>query len=440
MDKADLIVNARWIVPVEPAGTVLDYHALVVRDGRISDVLPQQEAADKFDASLQIDRPGHLLMPGFVNAHTHAAMTLLRGLADDMPLSEWLEQHIWPAEMRWAGQEFVRDGTELAILEMIRGGTTCFQDMYYFPDVVGQVALERNIRAVVGMIMIEQPTTWAQTTEEYFSKGLAVHDRFRGNSLIRTAFAPHAPYSVGDDTLERIRMLADQLEITIHTHVHETAGEIQDSIDEHGRRPLTRLNDLGLVTSMLNATHLTQVTDDEIDLLAERGVSVIHCPESNLKLASGFCPVAKLLAAGVNVALGTDGASSNNDLDMVGEMRMAALLGKGVSGDPAALSAEQVLTMATLNGARALGLASVTGSLETGKFADMICVDLGTPASQPVYSPVSQLVYTASRDQVTDTWVAGQPLMLDRQLTTDCEQEVLERAGAWQRRLAEDDA
>jgi 5-methylthioadenosine/S-adenosylhomocysteine deaminase len=437
MDKVDLIVYARWIVPVEPRGQVLEHHAVVIDDGQIKAIVPRAEANDGYTADQQIERSGHVLMPGLINAHTHAAMTLFRGMADDMPLQEWLERHIWPAEARWAGIDFVRDGSELAIVEMIRSGTTCFQDMYFFPDVVAQATVERKMRAMVGMIFIDQPTVWARDSEEYFAKGLAVHDQYLNNSLVQTNFAPHAPYTVGDDAFERMRVLADELDVQIHIHLHETKTEVEASIDRCGKRPIERMDDLGLLSTSLNAVHMTQLTDREIQLLAERGVSVVHCPQSNLKLASGFCPVARLLAAGINVALGTDGAGSNNDLDMFSEMRTAALLAKGVAEDAAVVSAEDALAMATINGARALGLAHRIGSLEVGKSADMIAVDLSDPASQPVYHPISQLVYSVSRDQVSDVWVAGESLYAEGHLSRDNQAEILERAVAWQQRLAE---
>jgi 5-methylthioadenosine/S-adenosylhomocysteine deaminase len=435
METADFIINARWTIPVVPHGVVLNDHALVVRDGRIVEILPQARSRDRYSDALWVERPDHVLIPGLINAHTHSAMTLFRGMADDMPLDEWLTEHIWPAEARWAGSDFTRDGAELAILEMIRGGTTCFQDMFFFPDVVAQAAVDRPIRAAVGMIVLETPTVWAQNKEEYLSKGLAVHDQFVGTPLIQTNFAPHAPYSVGDAALQQIRTLADELNVPIHMHVHETVSEVQGSVDEYGLRPLQRLNELGLVNPLLTAVHMTQLTDTEIALLADRGASVVHCPESNLKLASGFCPVAKLQQAGVNVALGTDGAASNNDLDMFGEMRTAALLAKGIADDAAAVKAEDALAMATINGARALGMDNEIGSLEAGKAADLVCVDLSSPASQPVHQPISQLVYSVTRDQVSDVWVGGQSVLSERELSNDNQGDILERARAWQRRI-----
>ena len=318
MHVADCIVIPRWLIPVEPAGVVFEDHAIVVRDGRIVALAPVAEAIDSFDAETVVERPDHVLIPGLINAHTHAAMTLFRGMADALPLQEWLTEHIWPAEARWVDSDFVRDGTDLAVLEMIRSGTTCFNDMYYYPDTVAQVAAERGLRACVGMIVIEMETIWAKDIEQYLSRGIQVHDQYREHPLISTAFAPHSTYAVGDEAMQRIRTLADQLEVPIHTHLHETAAEVQQSVEQFGQRPIERLAAMGVLSPQLAAVHMTQLSRDEIMLLAEHGVSVVHCPESNLKLGSGFCPVAELLAAGVNVALGTDGAGSNNDLDMLG--------------------------------------------------------------------------------------------------------------------------
>jgi 5-methylthioadenosine/S-adenosylhomocysteine deaminase len=439
MEEADLLVCPRWVIPVEPHGVVLENHAVAVRDGRILAVLDTAAAADKFPSAPRVERPNHALLPGLINAHTHAAMTLFRGLADDLPLEKWLGEHIWPAEQRWASAEFVRDGVELAVAEMLRGGTTCLNDMYFFPDQTAQVAADVGIRAIVGMIVIEQPTAWAGSVDEYFAKGLAVHDQFRGHPTVTTAFAPHAPYTVGDDALRRVRKLADELDAPIHMHVHETAGEVAAADQDLGQRPLARLAELGLVSPALAAVHMTQLSSDEVKLLAAAGASVVHCPESNLKLASGFCPVAELMAEGINVALGTDGAASNNDLDMFGEMRAAALLAKNVAGDPAAVGAAEALAMATLNGARALGIAGETGSIVVGKAADMICVDLAHPATQPVYHPLSQIVYAATRDQVSDVWVAGTARVTDGELKPDRTSDIVARAEAWRERVARTD-
>ncbi len=436
MQPIDLLVLPRWLVPVEPAGVVLEEHALAVDGGRIVDVLPAAFARQAFQPRETVELPDHALMPGLVNIHTHAAMNLLRGLADDLPLMDWLQNHIWPAEGANVSYAFCADGVRLAAAEMIRGGTTCFNDMYFFPDATAAVAAEVGLRANVGLIVFDFPTAWAQNWEEYIHRGVEVHDRLRGNPLVRAVFAPHAPYTVSDAPLKRVRELATELGIGIHMHLHETAAEIEGGLQSGGKRPWQRLRELDLLGQGFIAVHMTQLSDAEIAEAGRLGVSVAHCPESNLKLASGFCPVAKLLAAGVNVALGTDGAASNNDLDMFGELRTAALLAKSVSGDASALPAHAALRMATLAGAKALGLEDQIGSLEKGKAADFIAVNLNHPATQPVYNVLSQLVYAAGRDQVSEVYVAGRPLLRDGKLLTLNEAETLAKAAEWRQRIA----
>lgn len=436
MEAVDTLLHAAWIIPVEPEGAVWPAHSLAIRDGHVVAVLPQAEARQRFTAATEIHLPRQALIPGLVNAHTHCAMNLLRGLADDLPLMSWLGEHIWPAEQRWVDAAFVEVGSRLAIAEMIKGGTTCFNDMYFFPEQTAKVAADCGVRACAGMIVLDFPTRYAADADDYLAKGLALHDAWRGHPLVRTAFAPHAPYTVSDAPLRRIKMLSDELDVPIHMHVHETAGEVADAVAHDGRRPLQRLNDLGLLGPNFLAVHMTQLLDAEIELLARTATHVLHCPESNLKLASGFCPVAGLLAGGVNVALGTDGAASNNDLDLLAEMRTAALLAKGVSGDAAAVPAFQALQMATLNGAQALGLADEIGSLRPGKWADVVAIDLGGLDRQPLYHPLSQLVYTAHRDHVTDVWVAGRPLLRAGVLTHLDEQALIREARDWGIRIA----
>jgi 5-methylthioadenosine/S-adenosylhomocysteine deaminase len=435
MQNVDTLIAARWVIPVDPAG-VLEHHSVAVASGRIVDVLPTAEAGKKYRTAETLSLGEHALIPGFVNAHTHVAMNLFRGLADDLPLMEWLNNHIWPAEGKWLSPDFVRDGTELAIAEMLRGGTTCFNDMYMFPEATAQAAEAAGMRAVVGLITIEFPTPYAQTADEYLHKGLQLHDQLKHSTLVTTAFAPHAPYTVSDPALEKIRMYADELDRPIHMHVHETAFEVHDATTRLGMRPLQRLANLGLLGPRLLAVHMTQLTDAEIETLAHTSAHVMHCAESNLKLASGFCPVHKLIKAGVNVAIGTDGAASNNDLDMLGEMRTAALLAKGVSSDATAVPAATALRMATLNGARALGLDGRIGSIATGKAADLTAIDLSSIASQPIYDPISQIVYSATRDQVSDVWVNGKRLLANRALTNLDQTAVLRKAREWRDKIA----
>jgi 5-methylthioadenosine/S-adenosylhomocysteine deaminase len=435
--RIDALICPRWAIQVQPSLEAQNDLCMAVHEGRIVDLLQRAEANARYSPDAVHERPEHVLLPGLVNAHTHAAMTLMRGFADDMPLERWLNDRIWPTEMRLATPEFVADGANLAIAEMLRGGVTCFADMYFFPDTVAAVAAAAGMRAVVGMIALEFPTPWADTPAEYISKGLAVHDTYRNHPLISTTFAPHAPYSVSDETFKRIRQLADELEVPVHMHVHETAQEIRDAEKATGRRPLARLEALGLLNPALAAVHATQLTDAEIARLADSGASVVHCPRSNLKLASGACRSAALTAAGVNVALGTDGAASNNRLDLWAEMDTAALLAKLIAEDAEALPAPTVLQMATLNGARALGLDQEIGSLEIGKAADAICVRLAEPAVSPVLDPISQLVYCAGREHVTDTWVAGEHLVADGVLTRLNVTEIIERARIWGKRVLE---
>ena len=420
---------------MEPDLVAHEDKAVAVDKGRILEVLPRSDANAKYAPDALHERKDHVLLPGLINAHTHAAMTLMRGFADDMPLERWLEERIWPTEMALVSPEFVADGSRLAIAEMLLGGTTCFGDMYFFPERVADVAAEAGIRASIGLIALDFPTPWATTPDEYITKGLALHDSCRSQPLVTTFFAPHAPYSVGDDTLRRIRQLADELELPIQMHIHETEKEVEDAVRESGQRPLQRLTDLGLVTSSLMAVHTTQLIDDEIAALAAAGASVVHCPRSNLKLVSGACPVGKLQTAGVNVALGTDGAASNNRLDLWAEMDTAALFGKFVAGDAEAVPAAAALEMATINGARALGMADLTGSIVSGKAADLICVELSSAPVQPVIDPLSHLVYCAGRDQVTDSWVAGEHLVSDGKLARLDLEGILERARLWGQRV-----
>jgi 5-methylthioadenosine/S-adenosylhomocysteine deaminase len=362
-------------------------------------------------------------------------MSLFRGMADDMPLNDWLQNKVWPAEARWVNEQFVFDGTLLAAAEMLRSGTTCFADMYYYPDIAAKAAKQAGIRACIGLIVLDFPTVWAADADEYLRKGLALRDELAHETLISTIFAPHAPYTVSDEPLEKIRMFADELDLQIMCHVHETAQEVEAAVQNTGKRPLQRLNELGLVSPALNAVHMTQLTEEEIQLVADTGAHVIHCPESNLKLVSGYCPVHALLQAGVNVALGTDGAASNNDLDLIGEMRSAALLAKSVAADASAVPAYEVLKMATINAARALGLAENLGSLEAGKAADLVAIDLNALKTQPVYDPVSQIVYAADSTQVSDVWVAGKHVLHNGELTTLDTADLIQRAQQWRDKI-----
>ena len=428
------LISARWIVPVEPAGAVLENHAVAVRDGVIEKVLPASEAS-RFSGYEEVHLENHVLIPGLVNAHTHAAMSLMRGLADDLPLMRWLQEHIWPAETRHVSPEFVRDGTALACAEMLLGGITTFNDMYFFPEAALDAALAAGLRSAHGMIVIDFPSAYASDADDYLRKGLDLRDRRGGEPLASFCFAPHAPYTVSDPALRKIATLAAELDVPVHVHLHETAEEIERSVAEHGVRPLERFARLGLLGPNLIAVHCVHLEPQEIAALARHGCSVVHCPSSNLKLASGFSPIEELRTKGVNVALGTDGAASNNRLDLFQEMRTAALLAKAVAGDAQALPAHAALRAATLGGAQALGLASRIGSIAAGKAADLVAVEMRAPHLAPIYDPVSHLVYAAGREDVSHVWVAGRPLVTGRKLQNAAWEQLETRARMWQNSL-----
>jgi 5-methylthioadenosine/S-adenosylhomocysteine deaminase len=434
-ESADLVIDARWVVPVEPDGAVLEDHSVAVRDGRIVAVLPSAAAARGFETAHRVRLDRHVLIPGLVNLHTHAAMTLMRGLADDRPLMEWLKEHVWPVELKHVSPEFVYDGTLLACAEMLRGGVTCFNDMYFFPEAAARASLDSGMRASLGLIAVEFPSAYASDAEDYLAKGLAVRDRLGGEARLSFCMAPHAPYTVNDRTFTRIATLAEELDLPVHIHLHETEDEVRASLAEHGKRPLERLAALGLVSPRLIGVHAVHLTEVEIATLARNGCSIAHCPSSNLKLASGFAPVAALLDARLNVGLGTDGAASNNRLDMFQEMRTAALLAKAVAGRADAMPAHDVLRCATLGGARALGLEGICGSIAPGKAADLCAVAVQEPETLPCYDPVSHLVYACGREHVTHVWVAGETALADRTLA-HVDPAVLEkRTGLWQNKL-----
>ncbi len=423
--SVDTVINPRWIIPIDDSNCVLEHHSIAITNNQIHAILPTRGVRDRFPNAEHVDLPTHVVTPGLINAHTHAAMVLFRGIAEDLDLENWLQNYIWPLESKWVSADFVRNGTKLAFAEMIKSGTTCLNDMYMFPDIVGEVAQEVGMRASVGIIVLEFPTAWAQSADEYLDKGLDLYRQFESNDLVTTILAPHAPYTVADKTFESIVSISNQYKLPVHIHVHETSDEVTNSIEQHGMRPIERMNQLGLVNSRLIAVHATQLTHQEIELLSRSKSSVAHCPKSNLKLASGICPVTELLRNNVNVALGTDGAASNNSLNMIDEMRFASLLAKGFSQDATAVSVHEVLRMATINGAKCLGLESLIGSLETGKLADITAFNLESISSLPVFDPAAQIVYATSPNQVSDVWINGIRVLQDYSLTRVDESEYI---------------
>ncbi|HXF67261.1 MAG TPA: TRZ/ATZ family hydrolase [Burkholderiales bacterium] len=434
-DNAVTLIEARWVIPVEPAQAVLEHHAVVLAGGRIREIAPARAARERYPGARRVELPGHALIPGLINLHTHAAMTLMRGLADDRALMDWLNHHIWPVEMRLASPEFVRDGTLLACAEMLRGGVTCFNDMYFFPEAAAEAALAAGMRAALGLIVIEFRSPYATDAGDYLTKGLATRDALKHEPLLSFCLAPHAPFTVSDGAFERLVTYAGELDLPVHIHLHETEDEIRESLRAYGLRPIRRLERLGLLGLNLIAVHAVHLAEDEIATLAAQGSHVAHCPSSNLKLASGIAPVARLAAQGVNVGLGTDGAASNNRLDVFTEMRLAALLAKGASGNATALPAHAVLAMATLNAARALGIEERTGSLVPGKCADLVAVNLAAPELAPCYDPLSHLVYAAGREHVTHVWVNGELLVEAGRLTRLDLAELAAKAAYWKEKI-----
>lgn len=435
-ESASLVVNARWVIPVDAHDSVLEHHAVVVREGRILEVLPQHMAKQRYNPDESVDLPHHALIPGLVNAHTHAAMSLLRGIADDLPLMRWLNEAIWPAESKHMSHAFVRDGTLLAAAEMLAGGTTTCNDMYFYPEAAAEAFDLTGMRAVVGVTVIDFPTPYAPNTDEYFRKGLAARDQWQRHPRLRFNIAPHAPYTTSDETLTRAASLSAELDCGLHIHIHETREEVSESITRHGVRPLQRLAQLGMLGTNFLGVHAVHLERSDIELLARHGCSIAHCPTSNMKLASGIAPVSQMLSSGINIALGTDGAASNNRFDMFGEMRLAALLAKVATNDATEIPAHLALRMATLSGATAIGLGDVTGSIETGKYADLCAIDLGRAETQPCYDPVSHIVYVAGREHVSDVWVNGEQRVVNGiTMLQSRNTELLATARMWQTRL-----
>lgn len=435
--QADTLIHPGWIVPVRPAGEVLTGYSLALRDGRIAALLPRAECAG-WEAGEVLDLPGHVVLPGLINTHGHAAMSLLRGFADDQPLRPWLEEHIWPAEAAHLSDAFVADGAELAMAEMIRSGTTTFSDMYFFPEATARAVQAAGMRCQLSIPIIGFQTAWARDAGECISKGLALRDTLKHDQLITTVFGPHATYTVPEADLARVATLAAELDLPVQIHLHETAAEVLQAVESTGERPIDSLDRLGLLGPRTQCVHMTDLGQQDIALLAASGAHVVHCPRSNMKLGSGICPVSALLDAGVNLSLGTDGAASNNSLNLFAELQAAALLAKVSRRDASALPAAVALEMATLGGARALGIDDQVGSLEVGKQADLIALDLSGPATQPVHNALSQLVYACNGSEVSHSWVAGRPLLRDGHLTTIDSAALAARVSAWQQRIATD--
>lgn len=432
----DTIIDASWIIPVVPRDRVLENCSVAINKGEILALGLSKEIHARFEAKSHLNLEGHALLPGFINSHGHAAMSLLRGYADDKPLMEWLEGYIWPAEQKWVCAKFVADGTRLAVAEMLLSGTTCFADMYFFPEEAATVAHEAGIRCQLTFPVLDFPTAWGSGPDDYLRKGIDLHDQYRSHALINVGFGPHAPYTVSDEPLKKIATYAEELQAPVQIHLHETAHEVAESLKKFGKRPIERLHELGLLTPLTQCVHMTQIIDSDMAILTASGAHVVHCPDSNLKLASGICPVAALLSQDINVCLGTDGAASNNDLDLSDDMRSAALIGKFAAGDAAAINAMTALELATINGAKAMGIEHLVGSIEVGKRADLMAIDLRDLQHQPIYDPISHIVYTPTGHKVSHVWVNGRCLVNNRILQSMDIEMIKSSVHAWQNKLS----
>ncbi|MEM7400796.1 MAG: TRZ/ATZ family hydrolase [Pseudomonadota bacterium] len=435
MQNINTLIHGSTILTVNRGNDVLIDHTIAIKDGLIHNILPTESAKKIYEAQFEYNYREHIVFPGLINMHTHAAMSLFRGFASDMPLMDWLQNHIWPAEQKWVNEEFIQVGTQLAIAEMLRGGVTCFNDMYFYAETTASEVTKSGMRAHIGMILLDFPTQYAKDVDEYFTKGLALHDQYKSHPLVKCTFAPHAPYTVSNQPLERVAVLANELELPVHIHLHETKDEITKSQEQYDTRPIQRLNEIGLINSNLVAVHMTQLQEDEMDLLAENNANVVHCPQSNQKLASGFCQTQKLADKNVNIVIGTDSCASNDDLDMLSEMHCAALLAKAVANDAAAFPAYEVLRSTTINAAKALGMDQEIGSIEIGKSADLCVIDIDTIEAQPIYDPIGHLVYATQRNQVKDVWVAGKQLLSNRELLTMDQNEILAKTKTWNKKI-----
>lgn len=434
--EVDALIHARWVATVDDNDKILENHTVAIQDQRIEAIIPHEDARQRYFSNNEVTLNDHLLIPGLINTHGHAAMTLMRGFGDDLPLTQWLQDHIWPAESQWVSEEFVNDGSEIAIAEMLRSGTTCFSDMYFFPNATARQADKAGIRAQIAFPVLETATAWGTGPDEYISKGLELCDQYRQSQTINACFGPHATYTVAKNTLERIAMLSNELSVGVHIHAHETADEVTSFVKEHGVRPLQRLQETGLLSPRLQIAHMVHANDDDLSLIQQNGSHVLHCPTSNLKLASGICPSQKMLELGINVALGTDGCASNNSLNLLNDMQHAALIAKVASNNAAAVPAKQALRMATINGAKALGLDQNIGSLEAGKFADIAAVKFDDIESQPLYDPLSQLVYTPSGHRVSHVWIGGEMKLKNRELSNISINALIDKAKYWHNKLS----
>ena len=435
--NASIIISASWIFTSNSADQLLSDYSIVIKGNQIIDLVHQSKVFDEYDAEEIYQLTDHILIPGLINTHTHAAMSLFKGFSDDLPLQDWLNNYIWPAEKKFVNSSFVKDGSMLALSEMIKAGVTTFNDMYFYPESTAEASIELGVRSNVGLVVLDFPTNYAADPEDYLVKGFEFRDRWRSEELITTSIAPHAPYSVSDEAFSLINTYSEELGINIHMHLHETQWEIEDSVKRYGITPVQRLNNLGIINPSLIAAHCVHLNDQDMATLAKNKVSIVHNPSSNMKLGSGIADVAKMIKQNLNISLGTDSSASNNRLDIMEEMRLAALLTKGKNKSPELLSATQAIKMATINGAKTLGLDSIIGSIEKNKIADLVAIDLNSIENQPIYNPLATLVYSSSKSDVSYVWINGKIKLKEKELVNLDQEKIIQMAKIWQKRIKE---
>lgn len=434
--SADCIVRAEYVLPIDSDFTVISDGAVVINEGKIAAVGTYDEIGRGYESGTILGGKGRVVIPGLINTHTHAAMVYFRGLEDDLPLKDWLEKHIWPAESKWLSPEFVSDAVELACLEMLKAGITTYNDMYFFGDAASDASKKIGMRAVIGAGVLDFPSSAARTVDEYFDRAESFINRWKGDDLITPCIAPHSPYTCGLETLKRVRKLANTYDIPVHTHLSETEWEFNETKTRYGKTPVRYLDSIDFFGGTVLAAHCIWLEDDDIRILARRGVGVSHCVESNLKLASGIAPVMKMLDAGIKVTFGTDGAASNNDLNILSEMSTAAKLHKAVTGDPTVLDSRKALLMATSWGADVLGLGKITGSIEKGRVADLVIIDIEKPHLTPMYDIYSHIVYALRASDVETVIVGGKVAVSQGKLHGGYETEIMAKARTWSDRIA----
>ncbi|MAR99939.1 MAG: N-ethylammeline chlorohydrolase [Nitrosomonadales bacterium] len=433
--KVSTIISATWIYTSNSKNELLSNYSIVIKNDKIIDLVLQDEVFEKYEANEVYQLTDHIITPGLINTHTHVAMSLFKGFADDLPLQDWLNNYIWPAEKKFVNSQFVKEGSILALSEMIKSGITTYNDMYFFPDSTAEASKDLGIRSNIGLVVLDFPTNYASDPEDYLAKGFNFRDKWRNEDLISTSIAPHAPYSVSDKAFNLINTYSEELDINIHIHLHETILEIEDSIEKYGITPIQRLNNLGIIGPSMIAAHCVHLNEQDLSILTSNKVNIVHNPSSNMKLGSGIADVTKMLKQNLNVSLGTDSSASNNRLDIIEEMRLAALLIKGKTKSPELLSAVQAINMATINGAKALGLDSLIGSIEINKKADLISIDLNSITAQPIYNPLSTLVYSSSRSDVDYVWINGDIKLKDKKLINIDEDKIIQIAKKWQTKI-----